>query len=153
MDGIDQINGAQGVQFPMNQKPKDSQDSQEPGHRPYPDAFNVLITQLGQLFFAVEELGESAKYELKQFHENLFEALQNGNFSAEELAENASDEIKIIAEEAGIDLVAALTEFKEHAQQLKEGPPPGGKPMHGPPPPPDESDDEEYSGIYSDSEN
>lgn len=161
MDGINQVNGTQGVQFPKNQGPKESQNPEEMNNHFKQGAFNVEITQLGQLFSAVEEMDDSAKSELRQFHENLFEALQSRNFSAEELAENASDKIKSIAEETGIDLVTALTEFEEHAQQMQnnrpKGPPPGGKP-HGPPPPPPpddlyDSDDEEYTSIFSDTEN
>ena len=125
MDGINSISGAQAVQPPMNQQTRQNQQMQEQNGQAPPPPFITEISQLGQLFKAVEETGESAQSELKQFHESLFEALQSGNFDAESLAESASDTIKEIAEAAGIDLTQALTEFETNAPQ-------------GPPPPPAE---------------
>ena len=157
MDGINQINGAQGVQSPINSNQIRNQEV--PDKQPPPPPFNVEISQLGQLFSAVEELGKSAKNKLKQFHESLFEALQSGNFDAESFVENVSDEIKAIAYQAGIDLQMAITEFSEQAQymnsQFYQELPQEGRPHHGPPPPPPDelvsslngTDEEDYSEI------
>ena len=101
MDGINQINGIQGIPSPMDQNSKQIWNPEDQGKQPPPPPFNVQLTQLGQLFSAVEELGDSAKNELKQFHENLFAALKTGSFDAEALAENASDEIKDFAAKSG----------------------------------------------------
>lgn len=162
MDSINQINGTQGIQSPMNTNSNQIRNQEEHSKQPPPPPFNVEITQLGQLFSAIEESGELAKNELKQFHESVFGALQSGNFDAKTLFENASDEIKTIAEEAGIDLMLALTEFSEQAEQMigesPQGPPPGGKSHPGPPPPPpdellsssEDAIEEDYSSLTAD---
>lgn len=64
MDGINNISGTQGIQPPNNQI--QIQPDQGKKHPP-PPPLNVQLTQLGQLFSAGEESGESAKNELKQF--------------------------------------------------------------------------------------
>lgn len=162
MDVINRINGNQKIQPPVSLTNKHIISQQEEGKLSPPPPFNVQLTQLGQLFSVVEESGESVRNELKQFQESLFDALQSGNFDVNTLIENASDEIKAIAEEVGIDLKLAVTELSEHVQQMNsqihQGPPPGGKPHHGPPPPPpdellsslSDTDEEEYSGIETD---
>jgi len=130
MDSIDHINGSQAVQAPLNINSNQVRNQQHEAKQPPPPPFNVEITQLGQLFSAIEESGESAKSDLKQFQEKIFEALQNGNFDADELVDNASEELKTIAQESGIELKPALEEFSSKARQLNnEMPPP-------PPPPP-----------------
>jgi hypothetical protein len=149
MEGLNNINGTQGVTPPMNQQTRPNQPPQ--GGQAPPPPFSTEISQMGQLFSAVEETGETANSELKLFVASLFEALHSGTFDTETLTENASDTIKEIAEEAGVDLAAVLSEFQENAPQMNGTPPPGpspnGKGHHGPPPPPPES---ESSTIFSD---
>ena len=160
MDGINNINGMQGIQAPTNMQPKQHQDPQEQNSFSTSPPFDTQISSLGQLFSAVQESGEAAQSDLKQFHESLFEALQSGDFDAAALAENASDTIKTIAEEAGIDLEQTLTEFAQNAPHMNgappQGPPPGGGAHQGPPPTDDlftSNSEDEDSESYLDTEN
>ncbi len=146
MNGMNSINGAQGIQPPMHLNPRQSQNEQIQESPNMPPAV-AQISGMGQLFSAVESSGQADQSELKQFHDSIFSALHSGYFDAGSLTESASDTLKSIAEEAGINIEEALTEFSEQVSQMK-----GGRPQGPPPPPPpsessnssDEEDDDNY---------
>lgn len=148
MEGINSSNIIQGITYPTNKQIKPSQLSQDQNRQTTSPPFITDISQMSQLFSAVQSSGESAYNELRLFHDNLIEAMKTGDVDAETIAENASDTLKQIAKEAGLDLVQIASEFVQHASMMIDGFPqvhtPGGKAHHGPPPPPPE---DEYTTI------
>ena len=85
--------------------------------------------QLGDLFKTAEESGDADKNDIKDFMDNLKESLDSGStIDIASLAENAPEWLQNAAEEAGIDLETALTEFVQNAPEA-----PGNRPPMPPP--------------------
>lgn len=118
MENIHEINSANEMYSLMDQPVNHVQIQEEKNKQSQPIAYDVHITQLGELSSVVEKSDKLVASELKEFHESIFNALQNGHVDAKKLSENASDKIKTIAKETGINLQLAVAEFSEQAQQM-----------------------------------
>ena len=88
---------------------------------------------IGQLVSTAKSQGASDE-DLEAFRIKIMDAIKNGNFNAEALAQEAPDALKQAAEETGIDLTSALESMAEQVESRQA--------MRMPPPPPPPAEDE-----------
>ncbi|MCK5145223.1 hypothetical protein KAR48_00620 [bacterium] len=124
MPSIHSSTAMNGVQQISRQK---VMGNMQPGQMPEQNRDRLEKSGMGQLFLAVDQHSPEAHEVLKTFHEGVLSVFQSGSFDAVTLASNASDEVKELAEIAGIDLEDALTQLAENPPPIGYGPQ-GGRP-------------------------
>ncbi len=67
-------------------------------------------------------LSDEENAEMRAFHEEMREAVEEGSFDAAEMAQKAPESLKAFAEEKGIDLEEMLTEDADRISRLGGGP-------------------------------
>ncbi len=97
--------------------------------RPDHQGANIELSGLGQIMGSVKSSGEVSEAEVKTFFDGLHQAIKSGSVDAASIAEDAPEWLTSAADEAGINLETAITEFIENG-------PPGPKGHYGPPPGP-----------------
>jgi len=132
VDSINSANGTLNIQEILSNtvRRKENQESETRG-LPIDEA---TLSSIAQIVNGAKEAGATQE-DLENFRIKIMEAVQNGTFDAETLAQQAPTAIKEAAEELGIDLTTALKEMAEDIQTRGAFPPP--------PPPPSESEDED----------
>ena len=88
---------------------------------------DVSVSNIGQLLSAFSSMSEEEKTEADSFRDSIFEAIESGEYDAEELAASAPDSLVALADETGMDLEELVDEIASMAEQAPP-PPPGGMP-------------------------
>lgn len=87
------------------------------------------ISRPGKIMNTISQLSEEEKTEMKTFHDEVMEAINNGTFDASELAKNAPELLVKLSEETGIDLEQMIGNMAAGPQAANGAPPP--PPMMG----------------------
>lgn len=85
---------------------------------------DVSVSNIGQLLSAFSSMSEEDKTDADSFRDSILEAVESGEYDAEELAASAPDSLVALAEETGIDLEELVDEIASMAEQAP--PPPSG---------------------------
>jgi len=88
-----------------------------------PETDDVLLSMKSRLMNRMSPLSDEENAEMRAFHEEMREAVEEGSFNAAEMAQKAPESLKAFAEEKGIDLEEMLTEDADRISRL------GGRPL------------------------
>ena len=89
---------------------------------------DVSVSNIGQLLSAFSSMSEEDKTDADSFRDSILEAVESGEYDAEELAASAPDSLVALAEETGIDLEEWVDEIASMAEQAPPPPPSGMMP-------------------------
>ena len=89
---------------------------------------DVSVSNIGQLLSAFSSMSEEDKTDADSFRDSILEAVESGEYDAEELAASAPDSLVALAEETGIDLEELVDEIASMAEQAPPPPPSGMMP-------------------------
>jgi hypothetical protein len=102
---------------------------------PPPNGTAQQNTNMEALKDLISGLSDDGKTEAKDFFKTVRDAIESGNYNAEELAKNAPDELKTAAEENGVNLTDLINDMADQYNEMKDR----FSEMPPPPPPPEES--------------
>lgn len=89
---------------------------------------DVSVSNIGQLLSAFSSMSEEDKTDADSFRDSILEAVESGEYDAEELAASAPDSLVALAEEAGLDLEELVDEIASMAEQAPPPSPSGMMP-------------------------
>ena len=89
---------------------------------------DVSVSNIGQLLSAFSSMSEEDKTDADSFRDSILEAVESGEYDAEELAASAPDSLVALAEETGLDLEELVDEIASMAEQAPPPPPSGMMP-------------------------
>lgn len=106
------------------------QEDNEPP--PFPgNGADLDISRSGKMMNAMSRMSEEEKSEMKAFHDDVMEAVENGTFDASELAASAPESLVNFAEENDLDLEQMIEGMAQGPQGHKGAPPPPPPMMYG----------------------
>ena len=94
------------------------------------DEENMDISRPGKIMNAISKMSEEERSEIKAFHEEVMEAVENGTFDASVMAASAPESLVALSEDSGIDL-EEMIEGMAQGPQGKRVVPPSHPPMMG----------------------
>jgi hypothetical protein len=111
-------------------------------------AFDLKLSGLGKILASVKESGSVDRSDVQEFFDEIKQAMASGSVDVTSLAEDAPEWLKSAAEDVGIDLVTALTEFIENAPPEPNGQFAAGRPPERPAGPPPEIGDTQLGQLF-----